>query len=682
MKPWILNLGMASALLGVVVVGCGTDSVDASPETDAGDAAAAKPDSGTNPPPTAEYAVTGTVTGLVGAGLVLQQGGGDDLTVGANGTFAFAKKLAPGASYAVTVKMQPTAPAQNCVVSGGTGTVGVSNVTSVVVNCSALSYTVGGSIAGLAGGGLVLQNNAGDDLTVGANGTFAFPSALAEGADYAVSVKTQPTNLSQTCSVSNGSGKLGAANITSVAVTCVTNKFSVGGTVTGLAGSGLILQNNAGEAIPIEADGNFTFTSQADGTTFSVTTLVDPTNPEQSCTVSGGTGTVAGGNVTSVTVNCATDRFTIGGTVSGLAGTGLVLQNNAGDDATVNANGTFSFATPIADLAGYAVTVKTQPSNKWQTCTVSNASGTVAAAPVTNVAVACTTNSYKVKATVSGLAGTGLVLQNNAGDDLAIAADGTFEFSTMVASGDGYVVSVLTNPVNDTQTCTVTGGTGNMAGADVDVAVACTTSSFAVGGTVIGLPAGQTVVLEDNAGDHLTIGANGSFTFATPIESGAGYAVTVKTQPASRICVVTNGVGTVTNAAIASVVVDCNLPVVGTVAGVTFYSVPVGGVMNDPNIYAACQSIGLLPPCHGPAGCYWQDSKCKHVDAADAYCGSPGYSLSQQLCGAGVYPSACPALYGNYYYLGEKWNGACGLNVDWCTSGNAISNQHALCVDP
>jgi hypothetical protein len=86
----------------------------------------------------------------------------------------------------------------------------------------------------------------------------------------------------------------------------------------------------------------------------------------------------------------STSLHLVGGTVSGLAGT-LVLENNGGDDLNLTTNGAFSFNTRLADGATYQVTVKTPPSG--QTCAVSGASGTMAGADVTNVAVVCTSNS-------------------------------------------------------------------------------------------------------------------------------------------------------------------------------------------------------------------------------------------------------------------------------------------------
>ena len=106
----------------------------------------------------------------------------------------------------------------------------------------------------------------------------------------------------------------------------------------------------------------------------------------QACTVANGAGTVSG-NVTDVAVSCAANTFTVGGTVSGLTGTGLVLQNNGGNNLPISASGAFAFSTALTNGAIYSVTVLTQPSG--QGCTVANGSGSIAGTNVTNVAVAC-----------------------------------------------------------------------------------------------------------------------------------------------------------------------------------------------------------------------------------------------------------------------------------------------------
>src|ERR1700722_18371271 len=100
------------------------------------------------------------------------------------------------------------------------------------------TYTIGGSASGL-GGTVVLQNNGGDAISVAQNGTFTFPTALQSGDAYNIIVKTQPDPPSQTCTVTNGNGTVSSTAITNVTVQCVTNKFSIGGGLNGLLGSGL-----------------------------------------------------------------------------------------------------------------------------------------------------------------------------------------------------------------------------------------------------------------------------------------------------------------------------------------------------------------------------------------------------------------------------------------------------------
>jgi hypothetical protein len=82
------------------------------------------------------YMIGGTVINLAGTGggLHLQDNGGDTLLVNANGNFTFPAALAIGSAYNVTVSEQPTAPAQKCEVTRGSGTA-TTNVTNIAVDC-------------------------------------------------------------------------------------------------------------------------------------------------------------------------------------------------------------------------------------------------------------------------------------------------------------------------------------------------------------------------------------------------------------------------------------------------------------------------------------------------------------------------------------------------------------------
>lgn len=330
-------------------------------------------------------------------------------------------------------------------------------------------YTVGGTVSGLAGSGLVLRNNGADDLSVATAGTFTFTAALANGSGYAVSVAAQPSNPSQTCTASNNSGIIADADVTTVSVVCSTNAYHVGGTVSGLTGAGLVLQNNAGDDLAVSADGSFTFpVPVADGAGYTVTVKTQPANPSQTCTANANTGTIAGADVTNVGVVCSTNAYAVGGTVSGLLGSGLVLQNNGADDLSVPfSQGTFTFASAVTDGAAYAVTVKAQPSAPAQTCVVTGGAGTVAGADVLNVGIDCVVDDYyTVGGTVSGLAsGETIVLRNNSGDDLTLTSDGTFTFSAPLPDLSTYRVTVRIQPAD--QLCSIANGVGRVYGANV-----------------------------------------------------------------------------------------------------------------------------------------------------------------------------------------------------------------------
>lgn len=168
------------------------------------------------------------------------------------------------------------------------------------------TYAVGGSVTGLSGNGLVLRNSGGNDLNIAGNGSFAFTTRLASGAAYAVTVASQPGGPTQSCVVTNGTGSVGSADVSNVSVMCTTSSFTVGGTVTGLnAGSSVVVQNNLGDNLTITANGSFLFpASILSGAAYSVAILTNTIGPARRCQVSGGSGTIGGGNIANVAILC------------------------------------------------------------------------------------------------------------------------------------------------------------------------------------------------------------------------------------------------------------------------------------------------------------------------------------------------------------------------------------------
>ena len=178
--------------------------------------------------PVTTYTVSATVSGLAAnsSGIVLQDDGGDDLSVMANGVFQFATAIKAGGAYNVTVITQPATPPQQCGVGNGAGTA-TANV-NIAVTCAPVpTYTIGGTVANLAtnNGGLVLQNNGGDNLSVTANGSFQFATGVKWGGGYNVTVLAQPSSPAQQCSVANRSGNA-TGDVTNVALECGHNEWA------------------------------------------------------------------------------------------------------------------------------------------------------------------------------------------------------------------------------------------------------------------------------------------------------------------------------------------------------------------------------------------------------------------------------------------------------------------------
>jgi 6-phosphogluconolactonase len=170
------------------------------------------------------------------------------------------------------------------------------------------TYTIGGSVDGLAGSGLILQDNGANDLAIAGNGSFSFPSSVQAGTAYSVAVKTEPSSPAQTCSVANPTGIVGALNETTIVVTCRT-LYAVGGVLNGLSlsrfTSGVTLQDNGGDDLVVSKNGSFQFSTPIpDGGSFSVVITKQPAKPSETCTVASGAGTVKDSAVSSIVVNC------------------------------------------------------------------------------------------------------------------------------------------------------------------------------------------------------------------------------------------------------------------------------------------------------------------------------------------------------------------------------------------
>ena len=507
------------------------------------------------------------------------------------------------------------------------------------------TYSVGGTASGLTGT-LVLQDNGGDNLSVTANGSFTFPTQLASGAAYAVTVKTQPSG--QTCTVSGGTGTMGSANVTSVAVTCTTNPpvtHSVGGTVSGLTGT-LVLQDNGGDNLSVTANGSFTFATQlASGAAYAVTALTQPSG--QTCTVNGGTGTVGSANVTSVVVTCAAS----GG--SGTASDDFNRANGAlGSNWTALSDGAMTISSQVvaggnSGVSGDTRTAETYTSNQYSQVQVS--------------ATQLTGGQWVGPAVRSQNSGQnmylGIYFWNSGSPQLRLykRASGGFTQlgssfptsglatgATLRLTATGTTISFLLNgtPVITVTDTSLTGGApgivafgtgkadnwagGNMAGG----------ASFTVGGTVSGLSG--TVVLNDNGGDALSLAANGAFTFPTPVLTGSPYNVTVANSPTGQTCAVSAGSGTVGAGNVTTVVVTCTASSGGSSGlQVQFLSTDASGVQHyqvtSPDNGPGPQTLRVLQPGNPAPGVAHNFIYVLPVEAGEGTTFGDGLQVIQSL---------------------------------------------------
>ena len=253
----------------------------------------------------------------------------------------------------------------------------------------------------------------------------------------------------------------------------------------------------------------------------------------------------------------------------------------------ITTDGTYSFGS-FSSGTSYDITVRQQPVS--QTCTVTEGEGTLSAS--TTVVVTCSSESYTVSGTVVGLySGQSVTLQNNSGDDLTVSDNTSFSFTTKVAQGATYLVTVKTQPT--AQTCTPNLNSGVVSDNVSDVSIICSYTVYTVSGSVSGLSG--TLVLQNNYGSDQTLTSDGSFSFE--VASSAKYNVRAKTQPNGK-CVVSNGTGT-TSADVDNVSVGCWVLVDGggSSAGVNKNStyradnVSLHSFDNNSNLYASWSEV-------------------------------------------------------------------------------------------
>ncbi len=380
------------------------------------------------------------------------------------------------------------------ILASGAATAGAWSGGSVGSGGSA--YSVGGTVSGLSGT-VVLADNGSDTLSVSANGSFTFGTQLAGGAAYAVTVQSNPSG--QTCTVSDGSGTVGSANVTNVAISCAT------------AGSG-------GGPGPLPGE-----------------TLIgsDGFNRANGALGAGWTDDSDGG------LSIVSDQVVGNGGNSGDLRTGESYPSDQFSQLVVG-----STQLSGGQWIGPAVRMQASGQSGYVGFYYANNGG----GPVLMLFLRNGGNWKQLGSTYnSGALSAGTQLQVTAvGSTISLLENGVARVTATDSTLTGGVPGILASGSADA---------GAWSGGSVGSGSGSGGTTYSVGGTVSGLSG--TVVLQDNGSDSLSVTANGSFTFATQLASGAAYAVTVQTNPSGQTCTVSDGSGTVSSANVTNVAISC-----------------------------------------------------------------------------------------------------------------------------
>jgi len=319
-------------------------------------------------------------------------------------------------------------------------------------------------------------------------------------------------------------------------------RYTLGGTVQNFNGTNFTLKNTVNQdLLTITNSGITTQPFQFKQTlrtldSYNVVIVDYPVSPSQFCQLSQASGIMGDANVKNIVAQCV-DAYRISGNISGgagVVGSGLSVSNDGGEVLPIDpASTTFTFHTPLSVVtygpSGSNVTITAQPTSPWQTCYF-GAPGTYTTTTGTNIAtdttlatpLTCTTNSYNVSATISGLTYNGLGVTVN-GTPGTYNAGATVTGSVAVASGQPYGIFITAQPPG--QNCSIFGGGDNsttiVQGSNVVATISCSVNSYSAGGSATNL-VGSGLVVQISGTRY----GGAPYTLSKTIPPGASYVVT------------------------------------------------------------------------------------------------------------------------------------------------------------
>ncbi len=174
-------------------------------------------------------------------------------------------------------------------------------------------------------------------------------------------------------------------------------ELQLGMSLSGVTRTGLIVTNKAGPALPVPPGSTFIFPELVPvDSDYDIAIVARPLNTD-SCVVVGGKGNTGAVSPGTISIQCVVTTFALGGTVQGLTGGDLVVNNGKHSVKILSGATTFTMTAPttanpkfgeIPEGIPYGLTILQQPATG--TCTIANPAGTMPAAAVNNIVISCT----------------------------------------------------------------------------------------------------------------------------------------------------------------------------------------------------------------------------------------------------------------------------------------------------
>ncbi|MDZ4724527.1 MAG: LamG-like jellyroll fold domain-containing protein [Leptospira sp.] len=192
-------------------------------------------------------------------------------------------------------------------------------------------------------------------------------------------------------------------------------------------------------------------------------------------------------------------EFVLGGAVSGILSGGSVTLQNASESLTITSDGNFTFPTKFKTGTKYEVSISTS-GNLAMTCNLSDGSGTIQTADITNINVSCGWGSdyYEVGVSVTGISSS-ITVQNNGSDSQTFSSAGLYKFNTRIKTGSAYAVTIASQTAGSV--CALiepTLSVGNIGTTNVIVFIRCV-PGYLSGGTIQSVAAATLVSPTSNS---------------------------------------------------------------------------------------------------------------------------------------------------------------------------------------